>query len=72
MTQTGFRIDIDREVCMGSGVCANYAPRTFVVDDTCIAVVTDPGGDPPDAIEVAASACPTGAIALTPNEGASR
>ena len=58
------KITIDREKCMGSGNCAFYAPATFDVDDTNLAVVLDPEGDPAEKVRLAAEGCPTQAIAF--------
>jgi ferredoxin len=61
-------IEVDREVCMGSGMCIMYAPGTFVHDDETKAVVVDPRGDPEESIRIAVEACPTGALRLIDNE----
>lgn len=68
-------IVVDRELCMGSGMCIVYAPNTFAHDDETKAVVVDPAGDPIDALRNAAQACPTSAIRIVdeqndPKEGA--
>jgi ferredoxin len=55
---------VDRELCMGSGMCIVYAPRTFAHDDHTKAFVIDPAGDPIDAIRNAVQACPTSALRL--------
>ncbi len=60
----GFLIEINRELCMGSGVCAAYASNTFEVDDETKAVVINSAGNTPGEIEAAAEGCPTGAIRL--------
>jgi ferredoxin len=57
-------IVVDRELCMGSGMCIVYAPATFAHDDETKAVVVDPEGDPIDAIRNAMQACPTSAIRI--------
>ena len=57
-----YEIVIDRETCMGSGVCCVYAANTFTTDDEAKVVVMDPAGDPLDRIRSAAQGCPTGAI----------
>jgi ferredoxin len=57
-------IVVDRDLCMGSGMCIVYAPNTFAHDDETKAVVIDPAGDPIDAIRNAVQACPTSAIRL--------
>ena len=59
-----YRIEIDREACIGDGLCAEEAPGTFEMDDEEIAVVINPEGDDPDTILAAAEACPSEAIIL--------
>jgi ferredoxin len=56
------RITVDRELCIGSGMCLVYAPGTFAHDDEAKAIVADPAGDPPEAVGNAVEACPTGAL----------
>ena len=63
-------IVVDRELCMGSGMCIVYAPGTFAHDDETKAVVVDPAGDPIESIRNAVQSCPTSAITLTEDEGA--
>lgn len=65
-------IAIDRELCMGSGLCLVYAPGTFAHDDETKAIVVDPTGDTREALMTAAEACPTGAlrVLVDENEGA--
>ena len=57
-------IEIDRDVCMGSGNCSFWAPGVFDLDDDGIAIVIDPDGAPEDKIILAAQGCPTQAIAI--------
>ena len=66
MPETGpaWSIEVDRELCMGSGMCIVYAPGTFAHDEHTKAVVVDPAGDPIDAIRNAVQACPTSALRL--------
>jgi ferredoxin len=59
-----YRIEIDRDTCMGSGVCNVYAPETFGIDDETKSTVIDPAGNPLDQIEAAAAGCPTRAITV--------
>ena len=61
-------IVVDRELCMGSGMCIVYAPSTFAHDDETKATVVDPVGDPLDAIRNAVQACPTSAIRLVTDD----
>jgi ferredoxin len=58
------RIEIERDLCMGSGNCQFWAPDVFRVEDDGVAVVLDPTGAPADRIVSAAEGCPTGAITL--------
>lgn len=62
-------ITIDRERCIGSGLCLVYAPGTFEHDEEAKAVVVESGGDPLELIRTAVEACPTNAIQLVPNGG---
>jgi ferredoxin len=64
MAGPAYSIEIDRDVCMGSGVCEVYASKTFEVDDDTRSTVVDPAGDPLDQIRAAAAGCPTGAITV--------
>lgn len=57
-----YRIEIDRDACMGSGVCTVYAPATFDIDDETKSTVVDPAGNALEQIEAAAGGCPTRAI----------
>jgi ferredoxin len=61
-------IHIDRDRCMGSGMCMMYAPNTFDLDDETKVVVTDPEGDPLDQVRIAIEACPTGALRIANND----
>jgi ferredoxin len=62
-----FSIVIDRERCMGSGLCSFHAPSTFDLDDECKSVVLGVN-DPDDAIRNAVESCPQRAITFTPRE----
>jgi ferredoxin len=61
-------INIDRDVCIGSGMCVAYAPGTFSQNEEAKVILVDPAGDPADTIRAAVEACPTGALSLTPHE----
>jgi ferredoxin len=58
------RISIDRELCMGSGVCVVYAASTFTQDAESKAVLVDHVSDSIDQIRTAVEACPTGALSI--------
>ncbi len=57
-------ITINRDVCMGSGNCAFWAPGVFDLDGDGIAVVLDPAAQSEDKIVLAAQGCPTQAITV--------
>lgn len=57
-------VHVDRARCIGSKVCVNAAPSVFRLDEAGIAVVVDAGGDPEDAVLLAAEGCPTCAIGV--------
>jgi ferredoxin len=62
---------IDRDRCMGSGLCITYAPGTFEHDEEARAVLRTPTTDNLDEVRTAVEACPTGAIQLIAHEGES-
>ncbi len=57
-------VEIDREVCMGSGNCMYEAPGVFDFDDDGVARVVDPSASPEDRVIAAARKCPTHAITV--------
>lgn len=59
-----YEIVVDREKCMGAGVCVVLAGGTFDVGDDAKAYVVDPEGDPLAVIRQAVEACPNRALAL--------
>jgi ferredoxin len=59
-----WEIIVDRDICMGSGMCFVYAPNTFDVDDEAKSFVKNGDGDPIDTIRTAIEACPTRALRL--------
>lgn len=63
-----YKIEVDRDLCVGDGACVNEAPQTFEMDDESIAIVRDPAGNSPDEILAAAQSCPVDAIILTDAE----
>ena len=60
----GLEIEVDREVCMGSGNCVFWAPGTFELDGDDVATVVDPDAAGVDEVLQAARNCPTRAIAV--------
>jgi ferredoxin len=57
------RVVVDREVCMGTGVCELEAPGVFELDDDGVPRVHEPVDL--RAAETAVRSCPTGALRLT-------
>ncbi|MCK9903085.1 ferredoxin [Parafrankia colletiae] len=62
-------VAVDRERCVGSGMCVLYAPDSFAHDEVAKVVVLDPMGDEEDVIGSAVDACPTGALRLAQEKG---
>ena len=63
-------ITVDRDRCMGSGMCLVYAPGTFEHDEHTKAIVVDSAKkDTIEAIRTAVEACPTGALTLNERQG---
>jgi ferredoxin len=57
-------VEVDRELCIGSGTCVRLAPGAFALDDEEISVVVDPDAAGEDKLRLAAEACPTDAIRI--------
>jgi ferredoxin len=62
-------VEVDREVCMGSGMCCVYAGSFFEIDDESKAVFKRPLDGTPSDVETAVEACPTGALTLVVIDG---
>jgi ferredoxin len=58
-------VQVDRDVCLGTGVCCFYAPATFDLDEEGRSFVVDQDGDPDEAVRNAVEACPTRALLIT-------
>ena len=61
---TDWTVTVDRDVCIGSGMCLVYAPGTFEHDGEAKAVVVDSPTDSLDEVRTAVEGCPTGALRL--------
>ncbi len=59
-----YRIEIDRDACVGDKLCREKAPATFGADAEGKGVVQDPDGDSPEDIRAAAKSCRLEAITL--------
>jgi ferredoxin len=60
----GLEVEIDRDVCMGSGNCVYEAPGVFDLGDDSIAFVVETAASPEDKVIAAAQKCPTHAITV--------
>lgn len=59
----GLKVEVEADLCIGSGDCARLAPGVFeLVDD--VAVVRDPESADEDTVRRAERSCPTGAITV--------
>lgn len=56
------KLNVDRDLCMGSGQCTFYAPEAFDLDDLSIAIVLDGHSAEEAKIQMAIDVCPTRAI----------
>jgi ferredoxin len=66
---SGLKIQVNREVCIGSGMCALTAPAVFDQDeDEGRVLLLDDAPSPSleDAVTQAEAVCPSGAIEVTP------
>jgi ferredoxin len=63
-----WRISVDRDACLGSGLCAGSAPRYFRLDDGRSRPVTEVI-EPDDVVLDAAELCPAEAITVTDADG---
>lgn len=60
------RVQVDRDRCVGSGVCESLAPEVFELDDDGVLVVhrDEPDASQLDAVRDAVHSCPTRALAV--------
>jgi ferredoxin len=61
------RVEVDRDVCVGSGTCELLAPELFEVGDDGVVrlLQPEPGQADEDAVRDAVAQCPTGALRLS-------
>lgn len=64
MPEEQYVVELDREICMGAGVCVAYAADNFTIGNDAKGEVRTPVVTSASDIEVAASGCPTGAITV--------
>lgn len=69
MRVDGYKVKVDRELCIGAASCVALAPEIFELDSEGIAIITNPDGDSLEALIEAAKSCPTNAIIVEDAEG---
>ena len=62
------KICIDKDECIGDGLCVDEAPETFELDDDDKAVVLENSTDSRDTIIDAAKSCPLDIITVEDKE----
>jgi ferredoxin len=59
------KVEADREVCIGSGVCLMYAPQAFGMDvESKVALIGTPDVRSVE-VQAAVEGCPTGALSIS-------
>ncbi|WP_405712230.1 MULTISPECIES: ferredoxin [unclassified Streptomyces] len=58
-------VEVDRRICIGSGMCLNHAPGRFALDSARQSRPAAPETDADEKVLVAAEGCPVEAITIT-------
>ncbi|MGW2084248.1 ferredoxin [Streptomyces sp. NPDC001880] len=58
-------VEVDRGVCIGSGMCLNHAPGRFALDSARQSHPATPETDADEKVLTAAEGCPVEAITIT-------
>ncbi|MFI6726686.1 ferredoxin [Streptomyces sp. R-74717] len=58
-------VEVDRGVCIGSGMCVNHAPGGFALDSARQSHPAAPETDANEKVLAAAEGCPVEAITIT-------
>ena len=58
------RVNIEEDVCIGSGTCVGIAPAVFELDDEGVAQVLDPTAAELGDLQLAETSCPVAAISV--------
>ena len=65
----GYKVKVDRMLCIGTADCTKLAPNTFELDDEAKAVVKKQNGDSDEKLLEAAKVCPVLAIIVEDEDG---
>ncbi|TJZ55540.1 ferredoxin [Streptomyces piniterrae] len=60
-----WRVEVDRSVCIGSGMCVGAAPDDFRLDAARQSHPVEPEADAAESVLAAAEGCPVEAISVT-------
>ncbi|MEU2233692.1 MULTISPECIES: ferredoxin [Streptomyces] len=64
-----WHVEVDRSVCIGSGMCVNHAPDGFRLDTARQSHPVEPEADAGERLLAAAEGCPVEAILITLADG---
>ncbi|WP_137989543.1 ferredoxin [Streptomyces vilmorinianum] len=64
-----WHVEVDRGVCIGSGMCVNHAPDGFRLDTARQSHPREPESDANENVLAAAEGCPVEAILITLLDG---
>lgn len=68
---SGIRVHVDRERCIGAGMCVMNAPEVFDQDEEdgrVLLLAAEPPADTHEAVRTAEATCPSGAITISSTE----
>ncbi|MGK5629382.1 ferredoxin [Streptomyces sp. URMC 123] len=69
MSDERWRVEVDRAVCIGSGMCVDSAPRGFTLDSARKSRSVASETDPDNELMEAAESCPVEAISIRTVDG---
>ncbi|KQX16778.1 ferredoxin [Streptomyces sp. Root431] len=64
-----WHVEVDRSVCIGSGMCVNHAPASFRLDTARQSHPVEPEVDAGETVLAAAEGCPVEAILIALADG---
>lgn len=60
-----WHVEVDRDICIGSGMCVGSAPAEFQLDEARRSRPVEQERDPSETVLAAAESCPVEAISIT-------
>jgi ferredoxin len=63
-TATTWRVEVDRDRCMGTGACVHAKPEVFAIGDDGTAGVIGPADSGDESLQDVVDECPTAALRL--------